>query len=174
MKLILKIRHTLSPKNYLRTVMASISHNFKELTFSSSDLNPECSICWEQGSPKRSLFDIHTASLPQSTKHHLACRTCIVRWLTIDDLLLQKVFSCHICRKDIPVDPTSAKALGIPNYQLPLEIFHFTCTEQTITPTMRSLEHLCRKMREEPDSPAQARLQRLDAVTRRLLQTSFK
>lgn len=150
--------------------MASIPSNFQELKFPYvRDSNPKCGICWEPGSPERSLFDTHTATLPDSTEHHLACQTCIVRCLTTEDLLIQKVFTCHMCRKEIPVESTSAEALGIPVYRLPLNILHFASTDHPKTPTIRAVESLYTRMRQEPDSRVQVRLPKLDAITRLLL-----
>jgi hypothetical protein len=127
--------------------MASISPNFQELKFSSiSDTNPLCEICWEDGAPGRSLFDIHPSRLLEEAGHHLACRTCIVRCLTTEDLMIEKVFTCHMCRKEVVVDRAAADSLGIPGHKIPLKIFYYTTRPQSITRSLCALEEHLRRM----------------------------
>ncbi|MCX6990792.1 MAG: hypothetical protein NTX49_07020 [Chlamydiae bacterium] len=90
--------------------MAAISTNFQKLEFASNSVeNPRCSNCWEQGSIKEPLFDLH----PSSTEHHLICRDCTTSWLTNEDLSIKKIFQCYICEQQVNVDQTVTTALGI-------------------------------------------------------------
>ena len=152
--------------------MASISPNFQELKFPSiSDSNPMCEICWEDGAPERPVFDIHPSTLPEEAEHHLACRTCIVRCLTTEDLMIEKVFTCHMCRKEVLVDREAADSLGIPGYQIPLKIYYFTTTNQATTRSLRAVEDHFRRIGEKAIP-----LPKLSTITARLLQdhSSFR
>jgi len=146
--------------------MSSISPNFQELKFSSiSYSNPLCEICWKGGAPARPLFDIHPSRLPEEAEHHLACRTCIVRCLTTADLMIEKVFTCHMCHKEVLVDRAAADSLGIPGYNVPLKIFYYTTTPQSITRRLCAVEDHLRRM-----GGKAIPLPKLSTITARLLQ----
>ncbi|MCX6990791.1 MAG: hypothetical protein NTX49_07015 [Chlamydiae bacterium] len=154
--------------------MASISTSFQELNFPSiSDANPQCGICWEQGGPERPLFNIHPSTLPEIAERHLACRTCTIRCLTNADLTIKQVFMCHICRKVVSVDLAAARALELPDHQIPLGIFYFTSPSQSMTPAIRAVEATYRRMREDPTFLIATPPPNLQAVTNRLLYDPF-